>query len=171
MFSFRRLLIPAAVGASLTLAACGSSSNNSSASHSAAGYRQPATPPASTSSTGLTIGTANGSVGTYLTGHSGRALYIWVADSKGRSSCAGACATAWPPLTASSVPQVSGGAHAGDLSLIARSDGTKQVAYLGRPLYYYSGDTAAGTTNGQGSDQFGAKWWLISTAGGLVGAS
>jgi hypothetical protein len=29
----------------------------------------------------------------------------------------------------------------------------------------FSGDTAAGQTNGQGSAAFGAKWWLISPAG------
>jgi predicted lipoprotein with Yx(FWY)xxD motif len=110
-------------------------------------------------------------MGTYLTGASGRALYIWVADSKGKSSCAGACAQAWPPLTASSMPKVAGGAHAGDISLISRSGGTKQVAYMGRPLYYYAGDTGSGTTNGQGSNQFGAKWWLISPAGGQVTSS
>ena len=45
-----------------------------------------------------------------------------------------------------------------------------QVAYDGRPLYYYAGDTGSGSTNGQGSDQFGAKWWLISPSGGAVGA-
>lgn len=88
-----------------------------------------------------------------------------MADSKGESSCAGACAQAWPPLTASSVPHVAGGVHAGDLSLISRPTGGKQVAYMGRPLYFYAGDTGSGTTNGQGSDQFGAKWWLISPAG------
>lgn len=117
------------------------------------------------------VGTANGSVGTYLTGASGRALYIWVADSSGKSACSGACAQAWPPLTDSSTPKVTGGAQAADLSLITRSDGTKQVAYKGRPLYYYAGDTGAGSTNGQGSNQFGAKWWLISPSGGTVGSS
>lgn len=69
------------------------------------------------------------------------------------------------------MPQVSGGAKAADLSLISRSDGVKQVAYKGRPLYYYAGDTGAGSTSGQGSDQFGAKWWLISPSGGQIGAS
>jgi hypothetical protein len=69
------------------------------------------------------------------------------------------------------MPTVAGGAHAADLSLISRSDGTKQVAYKGRPLYYYAGDPGAGSTNGQGSNQFGAKWWLISPSGGQVGSS
>lgn len=164
MLSFKRLLIPAAVGASLLLAACGSGSTNSTSTSSAASSSSAASEPTSTSSA-LTIGTANGSVGTYLTGASGRALYVWTADPKGQSSCSGACANAWPPLTASSMPKVAGGANAANVSLISRSDGSKQVAYNGRPLYYYAGDAGPGMTNGQGSDQFGAKWWLINPSG------
>jgi hypothetical protein len=58
-----------------------------------------------------------------------------------------------------------GDAKASDLGTITRSDGTKQVTYDGHPLYYFSGDSAAGQVNGQGSDGFGAKWWLVSPAG------
>lgn len=94
-----------------------------------------------------------------------------MADSNGKSSCAGARAKAWPPLTASVTPSVTGGVNAADLSLISRSDGTKQVAYKGRPLYYYVGDTGAGTTNGLGSNGFGAKWWLLGPSGGPVGST
>jgi hypothetical protein len=36
---------------------------------------------------------------------------------------------------------------------------------------YLTGASGPGMTNGQGSDQFGAKWWLISPAGGQVGSS
>jgi predicted lipoprotein with Yx(FWY)xxD motif len=108
-------------------------------------------------------------VGTYLTGASGRSLYIWVADSGGKSSCSGACASAWPPLITKGAPTATSGAVASDLGVITRSDGTKQVTYKGRPLYYFAGDTAAGMTNGQGSNQFGAKWWLLSPSGGTVG--
>lgn len=171
MLSINKFLIPPAMGASLLLAACGGSSHKSSSSSTAASASPAASQPASSSSAALAIGTARASVGTYLTGASGRALYIWVADGKDKSSCSGACAKAWPPLTAGSMPTVTGGASAADLSLISRPDGSKQVAYKGRPLYYYAGDTGPGMTNGQGSDQFGAKWWLISPSGGQVGGS
>jgi predicted lipoprotein with Yx(FWY)xxD motif len=180
LFSFNKFLIPATAGAALLLAACGSSSHSSN-TNSPAASTAPATQPAptqptpaqptSSSSSALTVGTATGSVGTYLTGASGRALYIWVADPKGKSNCMGACAKAWPPLTASSMPKVAGGVHAADLSLVTRSDGTKQVAYVGRPLYYFLGDPTKGTTRGQGNNGFGAKWWLVSPAGGPVGAT
>jgi predicted lipoprotein with Yx(FWY)xxD motif len=114
------------------------------------------------------VRTAKTSLGTYLTDASGRALYIWVADSHGRSRCNGACATAWPPLITETAPKATGRAIAADLGTITRSDGRKQVTYTGRPLYYYAGDTAPGMTSGQGSGQFGANWWLISPSGGWV---
>ncbi len=61
-----------------------------------------------------------------------------------------------------------GSAKASDLGTITRSDGTKQVTYDGHPLYYFVGDSAAGQTNGQGSDNFGAKWWLVAPSGAEI---
>jgi predicted lipoprotein with Yx(FWY)xxD motif len=110
-------------------------------------------------------------MGTYLVGASGRALYLWVADPGGKSVCLGSCAKAWPPLTASSMPNVSGGVNAADVSLISRGDGAKQVAYKGHPLYYFIADTRAGMLSGQGSDGFGAKWWLVAPSGNGITTS
>jgi hypothetical protein len=42
---------------------------------------------------------------------------------------------------------------------------------MGHPLYYYAGDSAKGQVNGQGSDQFGAKWWLVAPSGSAITAS
>jgi hypothetical protein len=61
-----------------------------------------------------------------------------------------------------------GTAKASDLGTITRSDGTKQVTYNGHPLYFYSGDSGPGTASGQGSDMFGAKWWLVAPTGANV---
>ena len=60
------------------------------------------------------------------------------------------------------------GAKTADLGTITRSDGTKQVTYSGHPLYYFAGDSGPGQTNGQGSDNFGAKWWLVAPAGAKI---
>jgi hypothetical protein len=60
---------------------------------------------------------------------------------------------------------------ASDIGTITRSDGTKQVTYDGHPLYYFSGDSGPGTASGQGSDGFGAKWWLVAPTGSDVTAS
>jgi len=64
-----------------------------------------------------------------------------------------------------------GSAKPSDLGTITRSDGTKQVTYDGHPLYYFAGDSGAGTASGQSSDSFGAKWWLVAPNGSDVTAS
>jgi predicted lipoprotein with Yx(FWY)xxD motif len=151
----------------LLVAACGSSSSSSTAS-SAAAAPTTSSSGSSASATAVSISTAKGADGTYLTGASGRALYLWVADSKGKSNCSGACASAWPPLITKATPVASGGVKAADLGTITRSDASKQVTYNGHPLYYFAGDSGAGTTSGQGSDGFGAKWWLVAPSGAAI---
>ncbi|HEY5429474.1 MAG TPA: hypothetical protein VIK04_10185 [Solirubrobacteraceae bacterium] len=155
----------ALVGVALLVAACGSSASTSSSSASA-----PRATSSASATKGAPVGTATGSGDTYLTGASGRAVYLWEADSGGRSSCSGACATTWPPLTTSGTPIAGHGVKAGELGTTTRSDGTKQVTYQGHPLYYFAPDTSAGTTRGQGSDSFGAKWWLVAPAGTAITA-
>jgi Secreted repeat of unknown function len=49
-----------------------------------------------------------------------------------------------------------------------RSDGSKQATYDGHPLYYFAGDSGPGQTSGQGSDSFGAKWWLVAPTGAAI---
>ena len=117
------------------------------------------------------IKTASSSGDTFLTDGSGRAVYLWVKDTGGMSACTGACAGAWPPVTTTGAATASGSAKSSDLGTITRSDGSKQVTYDGHPLYYFSGDTGPGTATGQGSDGFGAKWWLVAPAGSDVTAS
>jgi predicted lipoprotein with Yx(FWY)xxD motif len=115
------------------------------------------------------ITTASASGMTFLTDGNGHAVYLWVKDTGDASQCSGACAGAWPPVTGT--PTAGGSVKASDLGTITRSDGTKQVTYDGHPLYYFAGDSAAGQANGQGSDSFGAKWWLVSPAGADVTAT
>jgi predicted lipoprotein with Yx(FWY)xxD motif len=114
------------------------------------------------------VKTAHSSAGTYLVGPNGHALYLFEADKQGKSNCSGACAKVWPPLTTTGKPGASGGAMSADLGTITRSDGTKQVTYKGHPLYYYVTDTSAGQTTGQGSNNFGAKWWLVAPSGAAI---
>ena len=180
--SIKRMSAPAklatgvggAVGVALLAAACSSAGSSSSpaASSTPAGASAPSSAPASggASASGATvITTASSSAGTFLTSGSGRAIYLWAKDTSGMSACTGACASPWPPVTGTAT--VAGSAKASDLGTITRSDGTKQVTYDGHPLYYFVGDSGPGTASGQGSDNFGAKWWLISPSGGDITAS
>jgi predicted lipoprotein with Yx(FWY)xxD motif len=162
--------VTALIGVSVLVAACGSSGSTTTAaaaggSTATASSSATATPAAAK---GTAVSVTKGSNGTFLTGAGGRALYLWVADAKGMSSCSGACAKAWPPLTTKGKPIASGSVKASQLGTIKRSDGTEQVTYDGHPLYYFEGDPKAGTTTGQGSDAFGAKWWLVSTSGSAI---
>ena len=118
---------------------------------------------------GVKVEAHSGPMGTYLTDGSGKSLYVFESDSATKSSCNATCTVYWPPLIGTA--QASGGASAGQLSTITRSDGSKQVAYAGHPLYYYKEDGAAGDTKGQGSDEFGAKWWLVAPTGKAITGS
>ena len=180
----KRMSVPArvaagvggAVGVAVLVAACSSGSSSSSAAAPAAPASSAAAPAssaggASASGGATVITTASSSAGTFLTNGSGRAVYLWVKDTGDASTCTGACAGAWPPVTATGTVTAAGSAKASDLGTITRSDGTKQVTYDGHPLYYFSGDSGPGTASGQGSDGFGAKWWLVAPSGSDVTAS
>ena len=142
-------------GGALLVAACGGSAQPT----------KQATKPAAAQSGGLKVTTSGKG---FLTDGSGRALYLWVADTGSKSVCSGECADDWPPLTTQGTPSAAGSVKAGDLGTTARSGGAKQVTYDGHPLYYYEGDTGPGTTTGQGSPQFGAKWWLVAPSGKAI---
>jgi predicted lipoprotein with Yx(FWY)xxD motif len=114
------------------------------------------------------VTTATGAAGTYLVDGNGKALYLFAPDTLGTSTCNGPCAQAWPPLTTSGAPTAGARVTASMLTTINRSDGSTQVAYNGHPLYYFAGDTTAGATNGQGINNFGGLWWLVSPAGTAI---
>ena len=105
----------------------------------------------------IAIGTTNdATLGAYLTGQGGMTLYIFSNDTADTSNCSGQCATTWPPLTAASGATIAGPSGAmGTFTIISRSDGSMQVAYNHQPLNYFSGDSVAGDTKGQG---VGGKW-------------
>jgi predicted lipoprotein with Yx(FWY)xxD motif len=93
------------------------------------------------------------SFGMVLTGPNGMTLYTHAGDSATTSSCIDACATAWPPLTTTGQPTVGAGVT-GQLGTLIRADGTTQVTYGGRPLYYWQGDAKAGDATGNGIEGF-----------------
>ena len=84
----------------------------------------------------------------------GHSLYVYDRDPAGSSVCVGQCAKKWPPVAA---PQ---DAHQiGDWTPIRRTDGSLQWAYKGKPVYIFSGDTAAGQANGA---SLGGVWHLLA---------
>jgi predicted lipoprotein with Yx(FWY)xxD motif len=122
---------------------------------------------ASTAS-GATVGTRKTGLGTILVDSTGRTLYLFEKDKGDKSSCSGACASAWPPSTATAKPKPAAGVNAAMLGTTTRSDATKQATYNGHPLYTYAGDTTPGQTSGEGLNQFGAEWYAVSPRGTKV---
>ena len=162
----------AGVATALLVAGCASGGGSTASSSPGTGASAAGASTSGAASSGSTeITTASASGSTFLTDGSGRAVYLWAKDTGDASQCSGACASAWPPVTATGSVTAGGSAVASDLSTITRSDGTKQVTYDGHPLYYYVGDSGPGQATGQGSDNFGAKWWLVAPSGSDVTAS
>lgn len=83
-----------------------------------------------------------------LVGASGMTLYTFDTDAagSGKSACNGPCAQNWPPpLLAADADRASG-----DYSIVTRDDGSRQWAYKGKPLYFWSKDAKPGDTSGDG---------------------
>ncbi len=109
------------------------------------------------------------SVGSALVDGDGRTLYLFEQDPKDRSTCYGACASVWPPVTTDGPPTATGAVSADDLGTLTRDDGLVQVSYAGHPLYYYQADRGGEDAYGQGVEQFGAEWYAVTAQGDKAG--
>lgn len=167
----------------LLIVACGPWSG-ASASHSRA------TPP-STSSTPRTLRTLAASVqstppfyevrtgrvkglGPVLVDGQGMTLYLFVPDKRsGRSTCYKLCAEGWPPLrlpAGITRPVAGRGVKASLLRTTRRTDGTTQVMYNRWPLYLWVGDSEPGQATGQGINNLGGLWYVLSPDGNAITA-
>jgi len=157
----------AIAAAGLLVAACSSGSSYTATSSAPPGGASSPAP----ANGAMTVQARSGALGTFLTDAAGKSLYMFASDTPTRSTCTGQCLTYWPPFDASRMPAAGSGVTASSLGTITSANGPKQVTYNGHPLYYFLQDKAAGDTNGQGSDNFGAKWWLLTPAGDPITAS
>jgi len=127
-------------------------------------------PAAATTAAGgaVSLALTMGTLGDYVTGKDGLSLYVFGKDTATTSACntANSCQTTWPPLTVTSASDVTAGSGVtGMIGTITRTDGTLQVTLGGHPLYYYSGDSKAGDTTGQGLFNL---WYVASATGDPV---
>jgi predicted lipoprotein with Yx(FWY)xxD motif len=122
-------------------------------------------PSSSASENAKTVSAHSGNLGKILAGSQGKVLYRFDKDSTSKSACSGDCSKAWPPMVVKDNPVAGGGTKKDLLATSKRGDGKKQVTYDGHPLYYFQGDGKAGQTNGQGLNQFGAKWYVVGSDG------
>jgi predicted lipoprotein with Yx(FWY)xxD motif len=107
-------------------------------------------------------------LGRVLVDGSGRTLYMYGPDHRGRSVCYSVCAKQWPPLL---LPPGVGHALAGHhvdaalLGTVIRREGSAQVTYNGWPLYLYYGDDQPGQATGQADDM--GLWYVLSPSGAV----
>jgi predicted lipoprotein with Yx(FWY)xxD motif len=104
-------------------------------------------------------------IGKVLATSSGRTLYLFMADHKGKSSCYGKCATYWPPLMKKGKVSAGAGVKANLLGTTKRKNDKFQVTYKGHPLYLFKLDKGAGQIEGQRQNFFGGTWYAVSAAG------
>lgn len=74
----------------------------------------------------------------------GMTVYTFDKDAanSGKSSCTGRCAQNWPPVQAGDAQP------SAPYSVVMRDDGTKQLAYKGKPLYTFTKDKKPGDKAG-----------------------
>lgn len=150
----RRLrFVVALAGLAVLAVACGDGSGFGGWGYGAPAGSAPAT---------LRTATAPG-FGSILVDGQGRSVYLFANNTGATSTCAGGCASAWPPVTGTAASGA--GTTPGLVATIRRADGVEQVTYGGHPLYYYVGDREPGDARGHGRDQFGAAWYLLDPQG------
>jgi predicted lipoprotein with Yx(FWY)xxD motif len=114
-------------------------------------------------------------LGNVLVDGQGRTLYLFEPDKQsGQSTCYATCAQGWPPLLLPSgvtAPVAGAGVKASLLGITHRTDGTVEVTYNKWPLYLWVGDTTPGQASGQGLDNDGGYWYVLSAAGNAITAA
>lgn len=102
---------------------------------------------------------SDATLGKFLTAYNGMTLYVFTRDTPGVSNCSGTCASTWPPYTVKSAADIHVPATiVGKIGTLARADGTLQVTYNSRPLYFYIKDNKPGDTTGQ---NVGGVWFVV----------
>jgi predicted lipoprotein with Yx(FWY)xxD motif len=112
--------------------------------------KKPATTTPTTTPSGVVTTKTDSKGVSYLADANGMALYTYSQDSANTSSCSGSCLAVWPAYKATS----SSASLPANVGTFTRSDGTVQYTYKKFPLYYYTGDTAAGQVTGDGVNGF-----------------
>ncbi|MGP3987243.1 COG4315 family predicted lipoprotein [Streptomyces sp. 3N207] len=167
MATFTRISIPLATVMLVGGATAGTAGATAAPVHSAPRSEAVQSEPDTSRKAADTVKVKKGKYGKILVDGKGRTLYLFKKDKKNKSNCQGGCAKEWPPMTVDKKARAGKGVKKSELSTTSR-DGEKQVTYNGHPLYRFDEDEKAGQTNGQGVDQFGAKWYVVDTKGKAV---
>ncbi len=116
---------------------------------------------------GTTISTGDSQFGEVLFDGDQGAIYYFDKEKTSESECYGDCAVAWPPVLTDGDPRSGGGAQKQLLGTTERRDGSMQVTYDGRPLYYYV-DDPPGVVLCHNVAEFGGLWLAVQPDGAAV---
>jgi len=114
--------------------------------------------PVAAADVGATLRTVKIGGADVLANADGLTLYWFAPDTSTSSTCFGACAVYWPPVSGS---PAAGPGVTGKLGTIKRPGGGLQATYDGHPLYTYIGDRGPGQANGNDLDLNGGFWYDI----------
>ncbi len=89
----------------------------------------------------------------------GMSLYVSLKDTQGKSNCDAQCQTTWRPVLATGRIIAGNGVKQSNIGILLQPNGSRQVTYLGAPLYEYNQDEAPGDVKGQGLD---GSWYLVT---------
>ena len=107
-------------------------------------------------------------LGDFVVDGTGRAVYASSADTATGATCYDQCADTFLPILTEDTPAGGIGIQVAAADTLARRDGSLQLTYQGRPLYWYAGDQMPRAIGGHGVELFGADWFLITPAGDPV---
>ena len=95
----------------------------------------------------------------------GQVVYAFENDGRKRSRCTSEdCVKAWPPVLTRKPPTAGASIDAALLGTIRRGDGSRQVTYNGRPLYFYEHE-GPGEVRCHNVDLHGGLWWVVTPRG------
>jgi predicted lipoprotein with Yx(FWY)xxD motif len=94
----------------------------------------------------------------------GRSVYVFTQDTPGESACTADCVSTWPIVSTDGDPTVDG-LDEELVGVLEREDGTEQITYNDKPLYYFVGDSAVGDIAGHGVND---EWFVISPEGDSI---
>ena len=116
------------------------------------------------STKGTTVVLGDSEFGEMLYDADDQAIYVFERDTSEKSVCYGECAAAWPPVVSTGEPVAGKGVDASLLGTTERRDGTLQVTYGGKPLYYYAHE-GPGEVRCHNVDLNGGFWWVVGADG------
>lgn len=130
--------------------------------------KAPTSAPVTTApASGAVVKLATSALGQIVVDANGRTVYGFMPDEAGGTpTCYDSCAQSWPALTSADTFTVGEGLDQSAFTTVPRTDAAgNQIKFSAHPLYYFSGDSGSGQTNGQG---VGGKWYVVGADGALI---